>query len=158
MTAVRAAARLVSSIGVLSPVLENLSTHTLRSDPRTQNAGDGPACHMCLIYFSYHFFILIISHQMKTKWYPKGSSSIFQVAVRHLEIPSCYTTFWNIPSCRTISWNIPSCRMTSWNIPSCCPGKTSWNTSSCYTSKTILRVIWHLGIFQVVELCVQIFA
>ena len=44
MTAVRAAARLVSSIGVLSLVLENLSTHTLLSDPRTQKAGDGPAC------------------------------------------------------------------------------------------------------------------
>ena len=52
MTAVRAAARLVSSIGVLSPVLENLSTHTLRSDPRTQNAGDGPAC----VRYVFNFF------------------------------------------------------------------------------------------------------
>ena len=34
MTAVRAAARLVSSIGVHSPGLENLSTHTPRSGAR----------------------------------------------------------------------------------------------------------------------------
>ena len=52
MTAVRAAARLVSSIGVLSPVLENLSTHTLRSDLRTQIAGDGLAC----VRYVYNFF------------------------------------------------------------------------------------------------------
>ena len=52
MRAVRAAARLVSSIGVLSPVLENLSTHTLRSDPRTQKAGDGPAC----VRYVFNFF------------------------------------------------------------------------------------------------------
>ena len=51
MTAVRAAAHLVSSIGMLSPVLENLSTHTLRSDPRTQKAGDGPACVRCVFNF-----------------------------------------------------------------------------------------------------------
>ena len=48
----RAAARMVSSIGVLSQVLENLSTHTLRSDPRTQNAGDGPAC----VRYEFNFF------------------------------------------------------------------------------------------------------
>ena len=52
MTAVRAAARLVSSIGVLSPVLENLSTHTLRSDTRTHKAGDGPAC----VRYVFNFF------------------------------------------------------------------------------------------------------
>ena len=71
---------------------------------------------------------------MKTKWYPKGSSSIFQVAVRYLEIPSCCTTFWNIPSCRTTSWNIPSCPTISWNTPSCCTSKTSWNFVSCCTT------------------------
>ena len=89
---------------------------------------------ICLIFFIYHFLFSSFHTRWKPNWYPNGSSSIFQVAVRHLEIPSCCTTFWNIPSYSTTSWNIPSRPKTSRNTPNCCISKTFWNIPSCCTT------------------------